>query len=319
MPYIHFTDEQKERANNVDLAEFLRRQGERLIPCGRDKRLESDHSVTVRGSQWYDHALERGGGAVSFVQNHYGVSYVEAMSRLLGGESGRIYAPAREQPVKKKEFALPPANRNMRRVYAYLLQQRCISREVLNHFAHAGLIYESCEPSRDGGRQYHNAVFVGKDEHGVARHAHKRGLYTSGPSFRRNVAGSDPRYSFHHTGSSDRLYVFEAPIDLMSFNTLYQEDWTQHSYVSLCGTGSQAMLWMLDQNPGIRKVALCLDHDSAGIKASERLAEMLVEKKYDVMELFPDHKDWNESLQALSGHPAHTQEPESAAVTMEMG
>ena len=318
MPYIHFTDEQKERANNVDLAEFLRRQGERLSPSGRDKRLESNHSVTVRGSQWYDHAIERGGSAVSFVQTYYGVSYVEAVNRLLGGEGGRIYIPAQKQMEEKKSFALPPANRNMRRVYAYLLQQRCISREVLSEFAHAGLVYESCEPSKDGSRQYHNAVFVGKDEHGVARHAHKRGLYTNGHSFRRNVAGSDPRYSFHHTGSSDRLYVFEAPIDLMSFNTLYQEDWQQHSYVSLCGTGSQAMLWMLEQNPDIRRVALCLDNDSAGIKASRRLAEMLIEKDYTVAELLPDHKDWNESLQALSGHPAHTQESESAAITMEM-
>ena len=32
MPYIPFTEEQKLRANSVDLVEFLRRQGEKLIP-----------------------------------------------------------------------------------------------------------------------------------------------------------------------------------------------------------------------------------------------------------------------------------------------
>lgn len=53
MPYIHFTEEQKLRANSVDLVEFLRRQGEKLIPSGRDKRLASDHSITVRGREWY--------------------------------------------------------------------------------------------------------------------------------------------------------------------------------------------------------------------------------------------------------------------------
>ena len=31
MPYIPFTEEQKLRANSVDLVEFLRRQGEKLI------------------------------------------------------------------------------------------------------------------------------------------------------------------------------------------------------------------------------------------------------------------------------------------------
>lgn len=42
--YIHFTEEQKERANSVNLEEFLRRQGETLLPSGREKRLKSDHS-----------------------------------------------------------------------------------------------------------------------------------------------------------------------------------------------------------------------------------------------------------------------------------
>ena len=30
--YVHFTDDQKYRANNVDLVDFLQRQGEKLIP-----------------------------------------------------------------------------------------------------------------------------------------------------------------------------------------------------------------------------------------------------------------------------------------------
>lgn len=44
--YIHFTEEEKERANTVDLAKFLERQGENLIPSGREKRLASDRSIT---------------------------------------------------------------------------------------------------------------------------------------------------------------------------------------------------------------------------------------------------------------------------------
>lgn len=155
MPYIHFTDEQKLRANSVDLVEFLRRQGEKLIPSGRDKRLASDHSITVRGNEWYDHEAEEGGGPISFVQTFYGLSYPEAVTRLLGGEKGEVYQPAqkkeREEP---KEFALPPANQTMRRVYAYLLQQRHISREILNAFAQKGLIYESRELSKDKTKEY---------------------------------------------------------------------------------------------------------------------------------------------------------------------
>ena len=43
-------------------------QGEKLIPSGRDKRLASDHSITVRDNQWFDHATGEGGLAVDFVR-----------------------------------------------------------------------------------------------------------------------------------------------------------------------------------------------------------------------------------------------------------
>ena len=62
--YIPFTDAQKEQAASVDLEEFLRRRGEKLIASGRDKRLASDHSITIRGCEWFDHAAEQGGKAI---------------------------------------------------------------------------------------------------------------------------------------------------------------------------------------------------------------------------------------------------------------
>lgn len=80
MPYIPFTEEQKLRANSVNLVEFLRRQGEKLIPSGRDKRLSSDHSITVRGNEWYDHESKEGGHAISFVQTYYGLTYPDSSS-----------------------------------------------------------------------------------------------------------------------------------------------------------------------------------------------------------------------------------------------
>ena len=77
--YIHFSDEEKEQANQVDLEHFLLQQGEKLIPSGREKRLDSNHSITVRGNEWYDHATEEGGYAIDFVKNFYGVPFPAAM------------------------------------------------------------------------------------------------------------------------------------------------------------------------------------------------------------------------------------------------
>lgn len=286
--YIHFTEEQKQRAAAVDLEEFLRCRGEKLLSSGREKRLASDHSVTVRGNEWYDHAEERGGHAVSFVQRFYSLSYPDAVTMLLGGELGTAYPSAgerTEEPVKP--FALPPANKDMRRVIAYLIKHRGIAKDVVAHFAKAGLLYEDAE--------YHNAVFVGTDAEGVPRHAHKRSANSYGKAFRLNVEGSDPRYSFHHVGTDRSLYVFEAPIDMLSYITLHPEDWQRHSYVACCGTSIQPVLQMLEQAPQLDTVLLCLDNDEAGHQASRRMREQL-EARYSVERLIPENKDWNDDL-----------------------
>lgn len=165
--YIPFTEAQKEQAASVDLEVFLRCRGEKLIPSGREKRLTSDHSITIHGCEWYDHATEQGGNAISFVKQFYGLSYPEAVTMLLGGDTGMTAYPATEECRMEppKPFALPPAHSNMRRVFAYLVKHRQIGREVVSAFARKKLLYEDA--------QYHNAVFVGIDEHGVPRHAHK--------------------------------------------------------------------------------------------------------------------------------------------------
>ena len=290
MPYIHFTEEQKRQANAVDLVEFLRYKGEPLIRSGSEFRMSSNHSVTVGGSEWYDHAAEKGGGPVSFLKEFYGMNYQQAVLALLGQDSGRL-CPQADAPREKvkKEFTLPPANENNRRVFAYLLKHRHLDRDVLTAFVRLGLIYED--------KGYHNAVFVGKDKDGTARHAHKRSTNSQGKSFRMTVEGSDFRYAFNWPGTSGHLMVFEAPIDMLSFISAYHDsDWSKHSYVALCGTSSQPLLGMLERYPDIERVHLALDNDQAGQLATRRLAKIVREKELAVDALVPVLKDWNEDL-----------------------
>lgn len=312
--YVHFTEEEKQRANSVDLVDFLQRQGERLLPSGRDKRLASDHSITIRGNQWFDHSSEEGSHAIDLIRRLYHLSFPEAVTLLLGGEAGieyRRHDPT-QQPEPKKNFELPTANPDMRCVYAYLIKRRFLDRTVITEFAKAKLLYED--------KEHHNAVFVGTDKNGVPRHAHKRGTYTGGKSYKGNVEGCDPRFSFHYTGTGDSLYVFEAPIDLLSFLTLRPENWKQQSYVSLCGVAEHALLEQLQEHPNIRNVVLCLDHDEAGIKASERLRRILREHGYcEVSVLQSQYKDWNEDLKAQHGiHPLPAEKPEADEQSHEM-
>lgn len=290
MPYIHFTEEQKHQANRVNLVEFLRFKGEPLTRSGRELRMERNHSVTVHGNEWYDHAAEKGGGPVSFLKEFYGMNYQQAVLTLLNEDISQLCSQV-DTPREKerKTFALPPANKNNRRVFAYLLKHRHLDRDVLTTFIRLGLIYED--------QKYHNAVFVGRDKDGTARHVHKRSTNSQGKPFRMTAEGSDFRYAFNWPGSSGHLLVFEAPIDMLSFISMYHDsDWARYSYVALCGTSSQPLLGMLERYPQIQTVHLCLDNDQAGQLAIKRLAKVVREKGLAVNALVPVHKDWNEDL-----------------------
>lgn len=302
MPYIPFTDEQKILANSIDLAEYLRVRGEKLERVGIEHKLiyydsSGKHdSITIRGSKWFDHKNQIGGGAIKFMQEFYDMDFQTAVQELLG----QTVTPLSHSPPKvsakeeKKEFRLPEANTNMHRVYAYLIKQRFISPDIISHFAKQHTLYED--------KEHHNAVFVGVDENGVPRQASKRSTNSYGNSFRITCQGSDTRYSFAHFGESKRLYVFEAPIDMMSFLTLYPKDWQKHSCIAMNGVYENAVLSALKNHTNLSKVILCVDNDEGGIEAVDRLRDILHKKGYpDVKRLAPKFKDWNEALKAKNG------------------
>lgn len=302
MPYIPFTDEQKVLANSVNLEEFLRMRGEKLERVGREHKLiyydsSGKHdSITLRGSTWFDHKNQVGGGAIKFMQEFYDMDFQTAVQELLG----QRVTPLSHSPPKaiakeeKKEFRLPQANTNMHRVYAYLIKQRFIAPEVITHFAKQHTLYED--------KEHHNAVFVGIDENGVPRQASMRSTNSYGNSFRITCQGSDTRYSFAHFGESKRLYVFEAPIDMMSFLTLYPKEWQKHSYIDMNGVYENAVLTALKNHSNLSEVILCVDNDEGGIEAVDRLKDILTENGYtDVKRLAPKFKDWNEVLKAKNG------------------
>ena len=302
MSYIPFTDEQKILANSVDLEEFLRMRGEKLERVGREHKLiycdsSGRHdSITLRGSTWFDHKNQIGGGAIKFMQEFYGMDFQTAVQELLG----QTITPLSHSPPKaiakeeKKEFRLPEANTNMHRVYAYLIKQRFISPDIISHFAKQHTLYED--------KEHHNAVFVGVDENGVPRQASKRSTNSYGNSFRITCQGSDTRYSFAHFGESKRLYVFEAPIDMMSFLTLYPQEWQKNSYIAMNGVYENAVLTALKNHSNLSEVILCVDNDEGGIEAVDRLRDILRENGYENVRRFaPKFKDWNEDLKAKNG------------------
>ena len=302
MPYIPFTDEQKVLANSVDLAEYLRVRGEKLERAGIEHKLiyydsSGKHdSITIRGSKWFDHKNQTGGGAIKFMQEFYGMDFQTAVQELLGQTVTLLsHSPPKAiAKEEKKEFRLPQANTNMHRVYAYLIKQRFISADIITHFAKQHTLYED--------KNHHNAVFVGLNEKGMPKQAHKRSTNSVGSTFRITCSGSDTRYSFAHFGEDERLYIFEAPIDMLSFLTLYPKEWQKHSYIAMNGVYENAVLTALKNHSNLSEVILCVDNDEGGIEAVDRLRDILTENGYpNVKWLAPKFKDWNEILKAKNG------------------
>lgn len=285
--YIHFTKEQREQARRTDLADFLISQGEKVKKSGSEYEwLDGSQKVTIRGNLWYHQYEQKGGDAIDFVRRFYNMDYAEAVEMFLNNCGGQIIT---SPPIEKehKPFELPQRNDRMSRVFSYLLLTRGIDKDVLFEFVGQKMIYESAD--------FHNAVFVGYDSNGKPRHAHKRGTVTSN-SYKGNVAGSQPEFSFHFNGTSDKIFLFEAPIDMLSFISMHKDNWKIHSYAASCSVSDRVLFQSLKDNPNIKNVFLCFDNDEAGQKANKRIAEKLNSMNIQNEILVPNLKDWNEVL-----------------------
>ena len=309
---IPITKQQRYLAGRTDLVALLRSRGETLKRLGSEWEWKfHDERVTIRNNVWFDQYTQKGGDAVDFFRYFYGESEEQAAAMLLNcsvADLEKLLAcsppmssrPKLEEP---KQLEIPPANKDMRRVFAYLCQTRGIAPEVVSAFARKGLLYESAD--------HHNAVFVGRDEQGKPRHFHARGTLT-GSHFRQTLPGSEKEYSFHWPGTSGKLYAFEAPIDLLSYISLHPEGWQDHSYVALCGVSAAPIHHLLETQPQLQDVTLCLDNDKAGHNAARRIAgELLREWNVTVSAEFSTLKDWNDELLAN-----HQEESESMTMTM---
>ena len=262
---MYYTQEQIDRANQADLVSFLQSQGEQLTRAGNEYRWKRHDSLTVRGNKWYRHSQSKGGAPIDFVMEFFGKSFTEAVE-LLTGEKGA--APPPDSPAPLSDFRLPPRSPTAEQVKRYLTEARRIDEDVTGFFISSGDIYEEAA--------HHNAVFVGRDEDGIPRYAHSKG--TAG-TFRLDVKGSDKAFNFCYRGEGERLFVFEAPIDLLSFLCLFKKEWQKQSYLALGGVGEKALLRFLSDRPNIKTVYLCLDSDQAGNDACSRLVELNVYRK----------------------------------------
>lgn len=134
---MNYTQEQIDRANQVDLVQFLHSQGETLIKSGNEYRWKRHDSLTVKGNKWFRHSQSKGGYPIDFVMEFFSKTFPEAVFLLIGeapADNSTTAAPS-------EKFRLPPRNRYIERAMVYL-RQRKIPEELIQEFYREGLIYE---------------------------------------------------------------------------------------------------------------------------------------------------------------------------------
>lgn len=276
---MNYTQEQIDRANRVDLVQFLHSQGETVIKSGNEYRWKRHDSLTVKGNKWFRHSQSKGGYPIDFVMEFFSKTFPEAVFLLIReapADNSTTAAPS-------EKFRLPPRSRYIESAMVYL-RQRKIPEELIQEFYREGLIYEDA--------QRHNVVFVGKDESGIPRYAHCKGTEDT---FRMDVLGSDKAHNFAYRSDGKSLFVFEAPIDLISFIALYPKNWKSRNYLSLGGIGAKSLEGFLSERSDMETIYICTDADKAGNDAVGRLLESIPEHM-TVVRLMPCAKDWNEVL-----------------------
>lgn len=282
------TREQIEAAKRMTAMEFLRRYRPNQLEkdAARGEFHLKDHDsfkINERTSFWHWKSRDVGGrSALDYLIKVEGMDFLEAVRQLCEELPGNFTPPP---PVERKPFTLPAPAPNNRQVFAYLMK-RGIDRKVIEACVQAGLLYESA--------QYHNAVFVGKDEAGTPRYAFLRGTYTQGKSFKAEASGSDKRYCFclPPCGETRRVAVYEAAIETLAHLTL--EKTTDKYRLSLGGIyapakGAEARPFkpptalesFLARHPEVTEIEICTNNDAPGRWAGERIVQHY-QSKYQV-------------------------------------
>jgi hypothetical protein len=306
MPYV--TQEQIERAKQMDLLTYLQYyEPQELVRFSGNVYTTRTHdSLKISNGKWCWWSRNIGGrSALDYLIKVRGMTIPEAVLQI--DEQAAIMppvSPKSQEPSEQKKLLLPEKNENNDRIIAYLMG-RGIHRDIIDYCIQTGRLYES--------RDYHNAVFIGFDRHGVPIYATLRGTF--GKRFMGEVNGSDKHFSFSIPARNEcsKLHLFESAIDLLSYGTLELLSgryWRQDNYLSLAGiympkknieesTPPAALMQYLKDFPQIKEIALHLDNDTAGWLAAKTIKTILP-SAYAVSDEPPERgKDYNDYLKIV--------------------
>lgn len=297
---MRITDEQKERANLVNLPQFLMAHGFDLKKVGREYVWKEHDSLHIKDNgpgergQWFRFSENKGGDNIGLLREYMDMSFIDAVEALTGEHIDRTYTPSRtyeSKPVQQtaRELSLAEAD-NCRRVFAYLCKTRRLDYDMLSALVKKGTISQE---EKTG-----NVLFKYYDDQGKIIGAEKVGTSTE-QKFKGIAKGSAGGHGFEVVrGTGEKAFFFESAIDMLSYLQMHSKKLDNCRLVSMMGVKPNIVLdTMLRHNIAPENVFLCSDNDTAGNEFTRRLQEQYPDMKRIVT---PDtYKDWNDMLRDI--------------------
>lgn len=290
-------------AKQMDLLTYLQRyEPTNLVRINANTYTTKEHdSLKISNGIWHWFSRHIGGrSALDYLIKVREIPFTEAVAILSNDVKEIPYTPPKLVEVKDKPFKLPKVEDGIPIVSRYL-EKRGIHPNVIAFCIRNKMLYEDSK--------YHNCVFVGNDDDSNPKFGCVRSTVTD---FKMDLPGSDKHYSFCIPAreKAERLRIFEAAIDLLSFASLaeqYQYDWRADHLLSLSGVYlsnkdenykmPMALESYLQRHPEIKRVYLHLDNDYVGREATRQISNLLKDK-YELFDMPPrSGKDYNDYLQ----------------------
>lgn len=271
---------EKYQASQVSIMDYLQSHGYTCKRAGSQYIFpEIGDSFTVNPDKncfyWFSHSV--GGGPVQCLQAAFGMDEDTAVRELIGDPQLIRSSPKYKSPEKekcnfeRKNFVMPERADNCEKVYAYLTEHRKLSPQIIRDFVKRGMLYQGfTQFSKEGGK-HENAIFLHLNDEGKPCGADVQGL-CSFAKFKGVIPHDDTDKGFVYTKGdpkkSDTVYLFEAPIDLMSFVELHPEI-ENAKFVAMGGLKpSIAANYINDTS---LNVVSCVDNDNAGMAFNNRI------------------------------------------------
>lgn len=298
---MRVTAEQIERANLVNLPDFLRSQGFELKKVGKEYVLTEHDSLHIKDNafgergKWFQFSANEGGNNIQFVQKFMDLDFISAVELLSDekatptkthyhSKQGRYANVIKVELPKEREIKVIDS-KDISRISGYLHGVRRLPAESLAKLIAEGRLSQE---EKSG-----NAVFKIFDENGLLVGAEKVGTSES-MRFKSFDKGSADGYGFEMTkGNPVNTYFFESAIDAVSFADLSPE-LDNYRLVSMSGV-KPSVVENTMQRYGIlpENIYICTDNDKAGNEFAERLR-----LQYPAMKRITPQgaKDWNDIL-----------------------